>query len=365
MGRSVLLMVWSVVLAAVLTGCGRGITDASLPPLEGMYRTSEGVMVRFLPDGAFDSPGGRGRFTVDGADLTITSTAGGKSAKGARVGPDELVLTIGGHPEQRFFRVGSTAAQTTRASMPSKAMPTASAEPAKPSEPDIDRALPLDRYTQLDLNDPNTLRFLVAAYSKAPLTDDEKMSFLSTSGANESDAFKRREILAKELPAIDARLSTYKAQRYYALTVFDSVALQRLSPNPRPVAAWTTSLGVMEHYDFERKGFPGPCVADGVIGGGKNVNLFFGSYAHPARRCVLEVKDEAVAKAIEGAANQAGVLPVSATFYVYVAGEDANAPGLDVVPVHARVRFYPGTLSAAHPDSVAEIDVAIPQPSFP
>jgi hypothetical protein len=238
-------------------------------------------------------------------------------------------------------------------------------EATKSPEPDIDRSLPLDRYTQLDLTDPTALRFLVSAYRKTPLTDDEKLSFLSLAGANETDAFKRHELLAKELPVIDAKLAAFKAQRYYVLTVFDSLALRRLSPNPRPVAAWTTNLGAMEHYDFDRKGFPGPCVADGVVGGGKDVNLFFGGYAHPARRCVLEVSDEAVAKTIEATANQAGVLPVSATFYVYVVGEDTQAPGLDVVPVRAHVRFYAGTLSAAHPGPVAELDVNLPQPSHP
>ncbi|MEO7324625.1 MAG: hypothetical protein ABIW82_07330 [Dokdonella sp.] len=365
--ETMLRRMFLVLVMAALTAChGPSEAGASLPPLEGLYRTSEGVQVRFFQDGTFESPGGRGRFTVDGSGLTITG-AGGMSASGSRVGPDEVVLTISEHTEQHFFRVGSTVAQTSRANTPpSKPMPSAvPPEAAKSPEPDIDRSLPFDRYTQLDLTDPTALRFLVAAYRKTQLTDDEKLSFLSLAGANETDAFKRHELLAKELPAIDAKLSAYKAQRYYSMTVFDPLALQKLAPHPRPAAAWTTTLGAMNHYDFNRKGFPGPCVADGVIGGGKDISLFFGGYAHLARRCVLEVKDEALAKTIEATANQAGVLPVSATFYVYVVGEDTQAPGLDVVPVRAHVRFYAGTLSAAHPDPVAELDVNLPQPSYP
>jgi|GEM_PF-1740370 len=227
-------------------------------------------------------------------------------------------------------------------------------------ESTVDRSFPLDKYTELDTSDPMVFRYLMAAFGGATLNDEEKMTFLSVEGATERDAFKRKDLAAKELPAINARLEKVKAQRYYKIFVYDPIALQKLNPRPSPAVAWTNSFGSLQHYSIDRKGFPVQCVADGSFSG-QDIAVFFAGFMHPGRTCLLSVPDEATARAIEGAMKPT-VFPMSATFYFHIDAPDRQGHGVDATLMRARVQLSTLALSPANPKPLADLDVELPQP---
>jgi hypothetical protein len=81
----------------------------------------------------------------------------------------------------------------------------------------------LEKYATLDSFDPLALTYLFAAYRQPALSDEEKLSALSIEGAAEKDAFKRRDLAARLLPSINARLEATRKERYYKVDVMDPV----------------------------------------------------------------------------------------------------------------------------------------------
>lgn len=352
---------WLVMLVVGMAGCGGG-QESALPPLLGHYRSPEGLEFLFQEDGTFQTPQRvSGRFTVDGPHVVLS--VGTRSMTAERLSADEMFLPAQhGSVETHLFRVGSALAQSARAAAPAK--PPTPAPAAPPAAPPVDRSIPLERYAQLDLNDPMTPRFLLAAFQQPPLSDEQKLSLLSDAGSTTADAFARRDLMTKELPAIDARLSTTRAARYVRIEAADYVYLERMRSQAPSLATWNRMTSTLGHYDLERKGFPIDCAEDGSVSIPGLMISFHPTPFVPSRQCFLPVEDEKVARALEAEVSRSSALPVSASLYFAL---DGPAPriGPDVLAatlVHLKLRIFPPGLRPGQDQPLATFAIDVPQP---
>lgn len=353
-------VVWLVMLVVGMAGCGGG-QESALPPLLGHYRSPEGLEFLFQEDGAFQTPQRvSGRFTVDGPHVVLS--VGTRSMTAERLSADEMFLPAQhGSVETHLFRVGSALAQSARAAAPAK--PPSPAPAASPAAPPVDRSIPLERYAQLDLNDPMTPKFLLAAFQQPPLSDEQKLSLLSDAGSTTADAFARRDLMTKELSAIDARLSTTRAARYVRIEAADYVYLERMRSQAPSLATWNRMTSTLGHYDLER-GFPIDCAEDGSVSIPGLMISFHPTPFVPSRQCFLPVEDETVARALEAEVSRSSTLPVSASLYFAL---DGPAPriGPEVLAatlVHLKLRIFPPGLRPGQDQPLATFDIDVPQP---
>ena len=189
-----------------------------------------------------------------------------------------------------------------------------------PVLPKPDRTLPLANY--VDLNGEAAglgLTFIISAKTQAPLSDDEKLSRLSPAYYNETDAFKKKDVAKAELPRIEAALSKYRKQDYYALPV--------LAYSQQPLGFTNVSVG---QYDFSTRSFPlasyGQHCWSGTLRNQQGVVLKILQSDIP---CRLPVADEAQAKLIEAARAQ-NALGLQGTLYLFVPRAE-NGTALAVV----------------------------------
>jgi len=351
--------VWSGVFAVAalldLVGCGHG-GDATMPALEGLFRSPAGAEFAFQRDGTFASPGGiTGTYTVEGKHLVLK--LGGRSLEVERQSDDDLLIPAQlGKPEEHLYRIGSQAEAANASTGARQAKPS----PAPAPSSDVKRAdppVPLDRYVALDPMDPLAIAFLGVAYASAPLTGEQKLSMLSKDGAGESDAFKRRELMAQQLPAMEARLDALRSEHHYRVDAADLIALERLRGLPYMRWSYTVSLG---HYDTVRGGFPIACLDDGNVGA--NPVIAFDEPSKPARSCFLPVPDESTARRLEEALSHTPTLPVSGTLYFTVVGPSrrvANSVAAELTHAHLKV-YDPGP--RLNPPILGEFDIDVPQP---
>jgi len=265
-----------------------------------------------------------------------------------------LAITLAGCGREVDNSPGAPSASTRPASA---GAPTSPPPIATPEAETTERSTPVDRYVELDPADPLVFAYLGAAYASPPLTDDQKLSLLTKDGAPETDVFKRKDLQAQQMPAVNARLAMVKAETHYRIEAADLVVLERLRGQPHARWSYTASLG---HYDTERHGFPIACLDEGNIG--PNPVVSFDEPAKPTRQCFLPVTDEAVARRVEGALSRTPMLPVSATLYFTVVGPARRVPhsvSAELNRVHLKIHD-PGTL--VDPPALGEFDIDVPQP---
>lgn len=310
-------------------GCGKaaepaGSSAAAATPLLGAYRAPDGAVVEFLADGRFRTSGATaGRFTVEGNRVVLDFNTG-KARTGERLGPDVVRLDAEGM-SVRFYRLGSAAAQTPEA--------TQTPPPPEPSKPAPDRSVPLTDYAPLAESD--ALPWLAAAFSDRPPTEDEKLLLLP-GGEGVADAFARKDLLDRQLPALDARLEALKQSRYVRLTATTVPSNGAAADANGAGAVWLVNGAsggrvVLGPYDLDKKGFPVPCLNRGGLAsfrGGANATFPFDA---PERGCLLPVPDGATARALEGARVKFGGFYLRADVYAFVAG--ANGGSVELVPV--------------------------------
>jgi len=315
-------------LLAALTACGshqEPPVQSTATPLLGAYRAPDGAVVEFLADGRFRTSGATaGRFTVEGNRVVLDFNTG-KARTGERLGPDVVRLDAEGM-SVRFYRLGSAAAQTPEAT-------PAPPPPPEPAKPVPDRSVPLTQYTPLA--EPDALPWLAAAFSERPLTEDEKLLLLP-GGEGVADAFARKDLVDRQLPALDARLEALKKSRYVRFTATTVPSNGAAADANGAGAIWLVNGAsggrvVLEPYDLERKGFPVPCLNRGGLAsfrGGANATFPFDA---PERGCLLPVADEAAARVLEAARVKFGGFYLRADVYAFVAG--ANDGSVELVPV--------------------------------
>jgi hypothetical protein len=325
---------------------------------DGTFGTSDRVSGRFSVDGA------RVIFYIDGLPSTDDN-----ALIAERVGADELRFPPQhGRPEQRLVR--ATDVPRLQAAQPAASIgaPQASAPaPAasSPSAPPVDRSKPLNEYTTVDPSDAATARYLLAAFGPTVLTDDQKVSFLSVEGSRTTDVFARKELAAKELSGIEARLASTREHRYLRIDAVDPLYQQRAPRASRAMAIWQAPVPNLGHYELERKGFPVACMEEGSVSFNEVALSFHPTRLTSGKRCFLPVPDESVARALETQVSRlGGIVPMSVSLYMAV---DGPAPHigpqtLEATLVHLVLHVYPADLHQDGTAPAASFDIDVPQP---
>jgi hypothetical protein len=356
------------VLVCFVSACGQKAPTDGLSALRGLYRSAGGSGFIFNNDGTFDTTERvSGRYTVEGRHVVLTIAD--RSLTAERVSNDELLLPAQqGRAEEHWYRVGSAAADAARTSEAPTRKVSAAPVAAAPQTPPVDRSVPLDRYVSLDPTDPLAARFLLAAFGGASLNDDQKLSLLSSAGARTSDVFARRELAAKELPTIEARLSSTRAHPYVRIEAAEPIYLQRVPKAARALAVWNPPVSSVGHYDMDRKGFGVPCAEDSGLSFRDVSVSFHRTMAISGQSCLLRVSDEATARALEAEVSKVGgILPMSATLYFVIQGPAARLGQqvLMATPTHLTLRIYHADLRPDAADPVATFDIDVPQAPLP
>jgi len=210
----------------------------------------------------------------------------------------------------------AAAAQTVAAE---KAADDAHGEPNK--------SVPFGSYTKLDYEDQRAvwLTYIVSAHANEPTSDEELLNMFSPRYYNEPDAFKKRELVATELPLVKTSFDKYKAQKYYSL---EFSRPQTTTPAINP------TLFVSTPYDFAKKSFlvsHGDCLKDNSYGNYQQASITFNTTA--ANQCQIRIDDLTLAKKIEElrVKNQLGL---TGTFYFYVKKIEGNNAKALVTRVH-------------------------------
>jgi len=240
-----------------------------------------------FPTGGMES----GPYTVNGSTVSVQLNPAMPAIALTQRDADTLLLVKPGRPDVAFRRVQSPKTQEVMAERTT---------PPPPAAPALDPSVPLDRYEPL--TDARTFRLLAMALVNGTLSEDDKLTMVPEAHSIH-DAFARRELAAKALPALDRELDAVRGQRYRKLDVatFNTPATgidPTASPAPALRSTWwfESAMGgplpLRGAYDFDRKGFPGPCLdASTLVAGVGNVSLRPTTF-HPADKgCVLPVAD--------------------------------------------------------------------------
>jgi hypothetical protein len=358
------------VLVCFVSACGKTSTDET--PLRGLYRSAGGSGFIFNSDGTFDTTERvSGRYTVEGTHVVLTIAD--RSLNAERVSNDELLLPAQhGHAEEHWYRAGSeaaaSAASTARASEPPRAPKESAAPTPKATEPaPADRSKPLDDYSAVDPSDPAAARYLLAAFGPTALTDDQKLSFLSVEGSRTSDVFARKELAAKELPGIDARLASTRQHRYVRVDAVEPVYQGHAPAAARTMAVWQPPVPGFGHYDLDRKGFPVGCMTDSSVSFGGTYVSFHPTMVVSGKHCFLAVPDEGVARVLETAVSRSGgIVPMAVSLYFAVDGAATRIgpQTLSATLTHVTLRVYPADVYQEGVKPVASFDIDVPQPTM-
>jgi hypothetical protein len=246
----------------------------------------------------------------------------------------------------------------------SGAAPGTQALAAQPPEPD--RSVPLDRYTAVA--DFDTAYLLSAAFSDPPLTDDKKLNLLPGARST-TDAFSRRDLMAKELPGLNQRLDALRAQRYYKVDAREVKATTTPDGQPLSFAYWMKDPFPMQPYDLARHGFSVVCInSQSVYWPGAprlppspmdDVPLVQIKPDAPRANCLFPVPDEATARHVESLRAQGTTFGWSGTVYfVAVGGPRSRVDNLIVHVVHADLTLLDA--SSATPVALAHASLDFP-----
>jgi len=180
-----------------------------------------------------------------------------------------------------------------------------------------DRTTPLSNYTKSD--DPSWLTYVYVSRLTDQPSDDEKMKLFSPEYFNESDAFKKHDIMTADLPTINATLEKYRKLDYYVLQT------------EQPFG----TFALLKPYDFGTQSFR----IDGC-----------GQFAYQAKQgiylkitpspnmCDLKVTDTNVAHQIESLRANFH-LKMMFTQYFFVDGIDPTKNQINATATHLHVDF--------------------------
>jgi hypothetical protein len=229
------------------------------------------------------------------------------------------------------------------------AQPIAAASPSAPTPlvvqkvpvPQVDRSVPLDRYAVIDTH---SAQLLEIALHKPSLSDDVVMSLMSPETQTE-DVFRRRDAMARELPAIKDKIKAILQHVLYykvdATTFTDPAGI----PIDKTRAAWgiqSVWFGILPvgPYNFEERAFeirPLELVApvDLYDGKGSGISLSptgkldicgfreaLGTSPVKGKPILLKVDDEIMARKLESLRAPRRGFRCNTTLYFLVAASD-------------------------------------------
>lgn len=179
----------------------------------------------------------------------------------------------------------------------------------------VDRSTPLSNYTKAD--DPSWLTYVFISRMDPQPSDDEKMKLFSAEYFNTQDTFKKHDLLASELPQVNATLAKYKSQSYYVLQT-DS-----------PYGFGT----IFQPYDFASQSFHIQNCGTSPYFGNQGIKLLL----HPSpSMCDVKVTDTGIARSIEDLRSKLG-LRLNFTFYFFVDGIEKDQNLINATPTHVHI----------------------------
>lgn len=226
-----------------------------------------------------------------------------------------LVITGCSHNSDTSSSDHSTASSNASQSTSDKteAKPFGQTSTASKADP----TTPLTSYNQP--TGPSWLTYIFVSRLSPQPSDEEKMKLFSPAYYNESDTFKKHDILTAGLPKVNSTLDEYKAQNYY---VFQT-------KNP-----FAYGMALLKPYDFSTQSFQlEDCSGVGVSNQGVSLRL----RSTPAM-CNLKVTDTNTARAIENLRAHF-LLGTKFTTYFFVDGVDASRNEVEGTITHLHIDF--------------------------
>lgn len=244
-------------------------------------------------------------------------------------------ITVACQNKQPEQASNNTAASANLATAPKSlsAVAQTTASQSVPSQPasSVTSAKTLDLSHVHNINQDSDLSYLAPlfiAQTPRQMTEEEKLSLISTEYDNEADTFKKRELAVQLLPKVNQQIKTYQGTYLAKVPIIndqktaDQFLQQQNDKNLSPLSVNVFGIDTTRPYDFTTKTFAMSCEMDKFLSHGKYGGLgpFFGNkqsiqldflrhindstqyiVAPPQEKCELLVDDEAVAKKIEAA----------------------------------------------------------------
>lgn len=278
-------------------------------------------------------------------------------------------ITVACQNKQQEQASNNTAASANLATAPKSlsAVAQTTASQSVPSQPasSVTSAKTLDLSHVHDINQDSDLSYLAPlfiAQTPRQMTEEEKLSLISTEYDNEADTFKKRELAVQLLPKVSQQIKTYQGTYLAKVPIIndqktaDQFLQQQNDKNLSPLSVNVFGIDTTRPYDFTTKTFAMSCEMDKFLSHGKYGGLgpFFGNkqsiqldflrhindstqyiVAPPQEKCELLVDDEAVAKKIE-AARVNNTLGGRGELYVQITADENQ---LKAKPLQAIVSY--------------------------
>ena len=278
-------------------------------------------------------------------------------------------ITVACQNKQQEQASNNTAASANLATAPKSlsAVAQTTASQSVPSQPasSVTSAKTLDLSHVHDINQDSDLSYLAPlfiAQTPRQMTEEEKLSLISTEYDNEADTYKKRELAVQLLPKVSQQIKTYQGTYLAKVPIIndqktaDQFLQQQNDKNLSPLSVNVFGIDTTRPYDFTTKTFAMSCEMDKFLSHGKYGGLgpFFGNkqsiqldflrhindstqyiVAPPQEKCELLVDNEAVAKKIE-AARVNNTLGGRGELYVQITADENQ---LKAKPLQAIVSY--------------------------
>lgn len=223
-----------------------------------------------------------------------------------------LVLAGCGHSSEGSGANGTASSHPLGSGEP-QPQPTSSSVHVSKADPNT----PLSDYTRPD--DPSWLTYVYVSRLQVPPSDDEKMKLFSPKYFNEGDAFKKHDILASDLPTVNATLEKYRKLDYFVLQT------------EQPFGAFA----LLKPYDFGSQSFPIMDCGRDAFHGSQNIYV---KITPTERMCNIKVTDTNLAHTIESLRANFH-LKLMFTYYVFVDGIDPSKNQINATATHLHIDF--------------------------
>lgn len=158
--------------------------------------------------------------------------------------------------------------------------------------PKADKSVPLESYAEMSSG--KQVMFAYLAVDTMPLNYEKVAELISQDYRNQSDEFKKRDLLTALKPAIDAEVAKAKKGGYYYMSIDDR----------------------LENYNFDNKSFPHTGFEEGGYRYFYDMANYKLKFSNSGQYRSIKVDDENLARDIESLRSKGGKLETVIYFYV-------------------------------------------------
>jgi hypothetical protein len=180
-----------------------------------------------------------------------------------------------------------------------------------------DLSTPLSDYIKSD--DPSWLTYVYVSRLANQPSDDEKMKLFSPKYFNESDAFKKHDIMVSDLPTVNATLAKYREENYFTLQTDSPFGM----------------FALVKPYDFGSQSFAINDCGRYAFHGNQNIYVKITS---TDSMCNIKVTDTNLAHTVESMRANFH-LKLMFTYYLFVDGLDPLKNQLNATATHLHIDF--------------------------